>query len=567
MKEQSDSSHPQATPATQSPSAETPRPRPLRRGRAGNIIKTTATTAPEFVENVPDTPSPSEQPPPGGQKPQPAGTGDSAALIPEVCEKIGVWWVNGGGSTFQVRNGEHWLEIPREALVTKLLLHGISAGKNGGPVEQHRECLLHIMENRHVDRAIEALAGWGCGIHHFKGFSCLVRKGPTLIEPRTGDWPLIGELLMGLLGLDHVSGAAGMVQYERFLYWLARAARNVHRPVQSNLNSQILILAGPAGSGKSLIQHLIITPVLGGRSGNPSKYVFGRTEFNEGWLGCEHLLIEDPEPHPRTQDRLMLAQILKGLCVNQSHTLHPKGKSELGVPARFVVTLSINDDPDAIRILPKMTPDFTDKVQLFHIRHIPPDLLPQEDGEKDRFAAAISAEIPAFLDYLLSLVVPEKLREKRFGVQSYLNPELLQRMGDDTPEGEFLQLLDHGLIRGKDSGVDKLLWHTPQGCSAEEYLRNNPQTRLRPLLETCIRERKRVWAGSAIQLTDTMEGSVHSRVWRKLADHISIPRLLGRLAADRPDRIQPFEGNRIRHGWLIVAPGPEEEPDGALDPF
>jgi hypothetical protein len=411
----------------------------------------------------------------------------------------------------------------------------------------------------------------------------LVRKGARLLEPKPGEWPTIEKMLKELLTLEYgpedvVDGIPPrglMVQYDRFLYWMARAVENVYKSPALHLNSQVLILAGAGGVGKSLMQHLIITPILGGRSADPSRYLFGLTEFNEGWMGAEHLLIEDPRPNARSYDKLLFAQMLKSLTVNEEHSLHPKGKAEFGVPAQFVVTLSINDDPDSIRMLPKLTPDFAAKVMLFRVAGVAEccSMPVQTPAEKEEFGALLRAEMPAFLDFLMGLEVPAGLKSGRFGVKHYHHPELSLNLSDDTPEGEFLHLLDHATLRLPDSGVDKTLWQTPNWQPPGDYLAAHPRMSgpQLPFLTRCAKEGLRVWIGSALELQDVMGNCRNARAWSKVVDHNSIPRLLARLAEDRSDRVCSYRMDRARM-WIIASPtGAEDQADGTegteRDPF
>lgn len=604
---------PSSGPPDPEPSPAPESAKPKRKGRAGHVTKTDRSSPAEFHEGAPATPPNPADSAAAGDPILPPQTGEQlleaarlreianaqsklqaglrltkaesallkrtyaeahavdpgklAQLISRVCEDIDVWWVNGAGSTFQVRNGGSlWLEVPREDLCTILHQRGIRPGRPGDPESStDKQAIAYIMQERSLDRSIEGLAGFRAGIHEFKGRRVLVRKGPRILTPEPGEWPTIEALLIGLLGIGEPSVPAergSLVQYERFTYWLARAASNVLHAPSVTLNSQVLMLAGPAGAGKSLIQHLILTPLLGGRSADPSRYLFGETTFNEGWMSSEHLLIEDPRPNIRTHERLGFAQMLKSLTVNQEHSLHAKNKAEFGVPCRFVVSISINDDPDSLRILPKLTPDFADKVMLFRVRHHPLPMPTRTAVEREAFSAAIRAELPAFLHYLLQHEPPPSLHSSRFGVLHYHNPELILDMGDDTPEGELLNLLDHCKIKGESLvSSDKELWECEGGYAPEECPRLTLKPAARKLLDACVQERKRIWVGTALMLQDLMERVVNQRAWKKIADHNQLTRLLSRLAEDKPDRVAAWRTSSQR-GWMIAAPRPaDEEPD------
>lgn len=498
-----------------------------------------------------------------------------AEMVPKTCEAMDIYWVNGARGVFQVRDGApQWLEVQREDLHAMLLARGVSDERVGkARVKQYQECVTHTIKYRTLDRAFEGLAGFLPGVHVFKSVRVLVRKGPVMIQPAAGDWPVLHDLIAGALMLDDFEPGdrRGQVQFWRFLYWLKRAALNVQQPGPDHMNSQVMILAGPAGSGKSRLQHLVITPLLGDRSADPQLYMFGESPFNEGWMGCEHLLIEDPKPQGKTYDKLAFAQKLKALTVNQQHNFHAKHQGEFTVPTRFVISMSINDDPDALRMLPKLTPDFAEKVMLLKVRAYPPPMPTETPEQKRALQTVVQAEMPAFLDFLVNLQVPGELKDprQRFGVLRYHNPELAQNLSDDSAEADLLGLLDHAVIKSDGGyGLDKSLWELDNAIDAAEFMAVHPkafpENRVlsdpHQFLKRCAAASRRVWIGTALELQDVMERCAHQRAWRKIVDHNKIDRLLQRLAEDQPERACYYRTNTARR-WMIAASGPTAQSD------
>lgn len=480
---------------------------------------------------------------------------------------VNAWWVNGGGGTYFVRENEAcWLEVPENKLELMLKRRGVSsvaeAGEFLSPMEVAK---MAVMEKRTLDRAIEALAGYGAGIFEVKGRRILIRTGPKLIEPKQGTWEFIEQFIAGRLMLDGGSVAENRVQFDRFNYWMKRGVMNYYASPEVWLNSHILVLAGPAGCGKSRLQHNLITPIFGGRSADPSLYVFGDTSFNEGWMGASHLLIEDPKPSTKMLDRLQLAQILKGLAVNEDHSYHAKNRGEFIVDPQFVVSISINDDPDALRILPALTPDFADKVMLLHVqdRDFP---MPTGSGEERRaFQDRIAEELPAYVHWLLhECVVPEGLQCDRFGVRYYHEPELKLSLWEDSPASELLALLD--VAKWREDGMGQRGFWMQEGAGtvpevkARGVLPFERPCAAKTLIEKAQTDDCRVWLGSAETLQQLMEGCLQRSVADKLIKHNSMGRLLARLAEDCPDRVSacrvPVKGYRL---WLIKAPEPQAD--------
>jgi hypothetical protein len=86
----------------------------------------------------------------------------------------------------------------------------------------------------------------------------LVDSSPIWISGEQGSWDTTMSLLINMLTPE---------QMKYFIYGLGFARASITQHI--HVPGQALVLAGPAGSGKSLTQDLIITPFLGGRSGNP----------------------------------------------------------------------------------------------------------------------------------------------------------------------------------------------------------------------------------------------------------------------------------------------------------
>jgi hypothetical protein len=209
----------------------------------------------------------------------------------------------------------------------------------------------------------------------------------------------------------------------------------------------MLHFRGAAGLGEEPdLQHQVITGLLGGAvlSADPGPYLFGRTDFNGEMFSAEHLMMEDPASSTKTVDRVFFGEMLKQLVVNDTQRLHRKREDAMVVSPFFRTTISINDDPDKMRVLPLLTPDMKDKVNLFLIST-------SSAADADEYAGRaggvsgelIAEELPAYAWWLLNVFeIPEALRSVRFGVREWHHPTLAMELFDDTPAAELLQIID-----------------------------------------------------------------------------------------------------------------------------
>jgi len=496
----------------------------------------------------------------------PEGPGENFQ-VDRLVESLNAWWVNGSGENFQIRDqSTAWLQVPASTMGIALKRRGVPEYPVAGePISRLDQAMMYVREHRTLDNAVRGVAGYLAGVHKVKGARVLIRQGPELIEPVEGEWPVIQQMIEGLLGLepDHPDGAN--VQINRFHFWLSRAVENLLNP-EVHLNSQILVLAGPADSGKSRLQHMIITPLLGGRSADPSRYLFGETSFNAGWIAKEHLLIEDPRPSVKTMDRVQFGQHLKSLCVNDDHSFHAKGVDEFEVDAQFVVSISINNDPDALRPLPPLTPDIVDKLILLLVSKVGLPMPTRTPAERKAFQDAVRAELPAYLHFLLTACeVPPELQSSRFGVKHYQEPTLKMVLWEDSPAAELLALIDNASVLTDSTGsVDnrRPFFETASCMSGEEarelFGLKRADSLAARLIACACEGGLALWVGTSQELQSQLETCQHRGIAKKLLDHNPVPRLLGRLAEDYPERIVQHRTGAKRQWLLIAAKKPDD---------
>ena len=270
----------------------------------------------------------------------------------------------------------------------------------------------------------------------------------------------------------------------------------------------------------------MITGLFGGRSADPGPYLFGRTDFNGEWLEGEHLLMEDPASSTFTKDRVMFGEKLKQIVVNDTQRLHPKRETAQMLQPFFRLTISVNDDPDKLRVLPLLTPDMKDKVQLFKVVAAPMPMSTMTLPERAAFRETVAAELPAYAWWLLNeFTVPAEMQGERFGVKSWLHPALEQELFEDTPAAELLRIIDAAKWDGR------YLWD----------------------LESASQKSPGVWLNGSHHLEDLLLNSSMTKEAERLLKHNKLDRLLGRLKEDEPDRVVKTRTNQERR-WAISRP-------------
>jgi hypothetical protein len=295
------------------------------------------------------------------------------------------------------------------------------------------DCLDRVVRTQNVNYAAP-LAGYETGLYNLVGRKILVTKGPELIVPVEGTWPVLNQLLEGMLKWDDLD------QREYFFGWMTQALTAIHKG-DPNMPGQLLALAGPPGSGKSLLQGLI-TKLLGGRVAKPAAYMNACTPFNGELSQAEHLALDDEAEKTNINARVHFGNLIKQLTVAGEQYCHGKGKTPITLKPIQRLTMSLNDDPQRILVLPPLDGDIEDKILLLKVKGSPMPMPTNTRDEKQAFMRTLHAELPAFVYAMLNHEVPEEVRDSRYGVKSFHHPALVEALRESSPETILLQLMD-----------------------------------------------------------------------------------------------------------------------------
>jgi len=363
------------------------------------------------------------------------------ANIDDVIKQLDIYWLDGSDAYFvQTRQGgdRRYYEMTTSQIKRKLKTLGI-----GGAAENEYtdttspadKLLVEVNDTRAVDCSAN-VAGYEAGVYEMAGRAILVKQSPEIILPGAGTPSVILRFLKGLLG---------DVQTMYFILWLKLAYESL--VAASFRPGQALILVGPPNCGKSRIQNNIITKVLGGRHSDPKSHFFGRTDFNSELVAAEHLMIEEVPSSIKYNDRVFFGEKIKEVAANESHRLHIKGVDALTVNPFWRLSISVNDNPEKLKSLPPLTDDIIDKIMLFSVKPYP-EFWQEFENEKDprkAFATAIENELPSFIEVLRNTIVMEEYYGRRFGVKSYVDDDIAEKLYDAESDCYFLLLIDKAL--------------------------------------------------------------------------------------------------------------------------
>jgi hypothetical protein len=314
--------------------------------------------------------------------------------------------------------------------------------KRANPLEPQSEVdnALHQIQLTKVVDYVGPLAGRKPGMYEVGGKTILVTGAPKIIQPdATVQWPFLKRIFEELLATDDPSQLTHFYCWLHVAYTALRAG--IDTPHGPDAPGQALAIAGAAASGKTLLQH-IIKEILGGRSANPYPFMSGRTGFNADLLGAEVLMFGDEQTSTHMNARRASGDKLKGLVAESEYRCEGKFANALILRPFWRVTMSLNDEPENVCVLPPLDESIADKLMLLRAR--PVTLFNTSAWSTDRTTNmnAIRAELPGFLAFIDKFQIPDELRDHRFGVKAYHHIDLVRALGSLSSEQRLLELID-----------------------------------------------------------------------------------------------------------------------------
>ena len=346
------------------------------------------------------------------------------------------------------------------------------------------------------------LAGIKVGCYQMNGKRVLVTSDPVILEAKEGQFPMIESVVGQLFN-------GGEIDQRPYVYgWLKMGRKAVLEAFP--MPGQALVLAGPRNAGKNLFQD-IITEALGGRAEKPYRYMVGKSEFNGDLFGAEHLCIADEVPFYDMPSRRVFGSKIKDMCVNSLQSCHGKHKEALTLYPIWRLSISVNDEAENLVMLPPLEESIEDKIMLLKVDQAIMPMKSDSPRSRVEFWDAVRAEIPSFLYFIESYVVPDELQESRFGIKAFQHPDLVEILKEMTHENRLMALME--IIVIPDNGS---------------------------------------WKGTLEELeTALLEDSTYKRQIEKLLYYpTALMTYLRRLQKSTPERVRSYKSNDKR-GWEL----------------
>ncbi len=366
-----------------------------------------------------------------------------------------------------------WISLSESGFKRRLRSWGYSTKPGDGELMSDADRKIVEIQDQFDVTYAGPLAGYRSGFYDEFGVRFLVTESPNIVEAKAGEYPILGKFLENLFQDPECD------QLPWVLGWLKTAYETLL--AQGCRPGQVLVIAGAHDCGKSLFQKLV-TEILGGRYAKPHQFMMGETQFNSDLFVAEHLMLEDEQASTDLRARRNFGARIKDITVNDMQRCHAKNRVPVSLRPFWRLTLTVNDEPENLMILPPIDDSIGDKMIIVRAGKKP---MPMPTGtleERKVFWEKLRSELPAFLHALLEWEIPANLRSERFGIKHFHHPAILGEVDALAPERRLLSLID-GEIFGSD------MRREPWSGSAEEL-----EAHLRRDASNCRREAERLFS-------------------------------------------------------------------------
>ena len=183
-------------------------------------------------------------------------------------------------------------------------------------------------------------------------------------------------------------------------------------------------------------------------------------------------MLEDEAESIDIRSRRHFAANIKTILTGRDQNCHAKNREALTLQPIWRMTLTLNDDPERLLVLPPFDTDIRDKIIALKVNRV---AMPMPTGTIEADAAfwdRLISELPAFLHFIDNYQVPVGLQDSRYGIAAYQHPEIVEKIQETTPETKLLELIDAELWRGQ---IKPEAWEGTSGKLEKALTRDNSQ--------------------------------------------------------------------------------------------
>ena len=227
------------------------------------------------------------------------------------------------------------------------------------------------------------------------------------------------------------------VQLVHLISWMSHFYLNAARMSQNPGRGQALIIAGPAGTGKSFFGRQLLSKLMGG-STDAEKFYLEGSRFNSGIVSSPVHLVDDKLGAKSQRTRLQFTESLKIVVANAVLRYEAKfGSAMESVPWAGRVVILANDDAQSLSVMPDLDMSTRDKFMMLKLGGAQFDW--GTDAENQMW---LSEELPYFARFLLGWKIPLAVRDDRFGVRAVQHNDMAQASAENGLTQILIEVLE-----------------------------------------------------------------------------------------------------------------------------
>lgn len=314
--------------------------------------------------------------------------------------------------------------IAREDLKLELRARGLNPKPPKGSLMSDQDTAIRMIQRFQCADVSAPLIYRPAGLVEHGGtvFLNTSRVRPFMPAPTTHDWgqgfPWIAQYFTNAFGENLV----------RFQSWWAHFYQQAIRGAPGT--GLALAVVGSNNAGKNFFTNAILGACAGDKK-DASKFVIGEDGFNEQLVASPLWTLHDAVV---SGDNRKYSQNLKRIVANRELLTRGMYKEGIDVPWNGRVVITMNTDPESMRMIPDMELTIKDKILLLKIADALCSKFPTDEE--------VRAELPYFCAWARDFSIPEELAHNRFGVVAWHHPDLLAAAMAESPTQSTHEILD-----------------------------------------------------------------------------------------------------------------------------
>ena len=325
--------------------------------------------------------------------------------IGRIGKAIERYWYDGDKYFYRRDNGTHIMCKKEEAVLDLRARHNLSARRaDDAPLSEVERALFMIHNEKRVAAAVpfsmmqERIITYDNQEYFNTSTVKCLEYGETPQEWGQ-DFPVIADWLETIFGEEQL-------KYE--LAWLHYAYKNAKEGNPQKGHAHFLV--GEPNCGKTLYNTVVLAGLFGGHI-KASEFLTGKSDsFNDHLFSKYIWTVDDEAPTASKAMHTSFTAKVKEHVANSEFLMNGKYKQ----PGRALwhgrLSITLNDDPISLRILPDLDMSVKDKVMIFRMNKF---------GRFTReFKSTIEAELKHFARFIYDYEIPEDMLDVRFGVRS-----------------------------------------------------------------------------------------------------------------------------------------------------